>query len=74
MPRSPAHEIRISDRDGVQYVVLSGAHTVSGVAPLLSRLNSLRDDAPVQVDLSELSRMDTAAAWALVTTQNQTAF
>ncbi|MGR3273226.1 MlaE family lipid ABC transporter permease subunit [Thalassococcus profundi] len=71
MPRSPAHEIRISDRDGVQYVVLSGAHTVSGVAALLSRLNSLRDDAPVRVDLSELSRMDTAAAWALVTTQKR---
>ncbi len=68
MAREPAHEqpeIALSPEGRDSRVTLGGALTLAGLARLHAALDALPADRPARLDLSRISRMDTAGAWAI---------
>ncbi len=65
MDQISASDIQIASADGGVTVTLQGAFTVLEVTDLAARLRGLPDDRTIHVDLSGVTRFDTAAAWVL---------
>jgi len=57
--------IDVADDGGATRVTLRGDFTLGNVSALHGRLSDLPEDRTVRLDLAQLGRLDTAAAWAI---------
>ncbi|MEM6608054.1 MAG: MlaE family lipid ABC transporter permease subunit [Pseudomonadota bacterium] len=71
MPDMAQLEMRIAPGDGA--LSLHGAATIKDAAALSQTLEALPKTEPISIDLSHLSRIDTAAAYALIAAQSRIA-
>ncbi len=62
-------QTQISQSDGTTKIALQGAFSLVTLTPLVRELTRAVADGPVTVDLSGVTRLDTSAAWAIITAQ-----
>lgn len=71
MPSDLSTEIDIIPQSGSTSVVMGGHVTIYTVADIQRRLTGLQDGADVELDLSDVTRLDTAGAWMVVTLKDR---
>lgn len=71
MNEQAAPLIEISTDDDRAVVVLCGALSVHDVTTIQAELTTLTLDRPVAIDLSQVSRIDTAIAWSIVSLETR---
>jgi ABC-type transporter Mla MlaB component len=63
--------MKVETRDGRTHVSLSGPLTVRSIQDTHDVLSRLPSDADLVVDLSSVTRLDTAGAWSLSTLKHR---
>lgn len=65
-------QIDIRQTDGTTQVALQGSFSLATLTPLVRALAQATANGPVTVNLAAVTRLDTSAAWAIITAQTQT--
>ncbi|QCO55002.1 MlaE family lipid ABC transporter permease subunit [Pseudorhodobacter turbinis] len=66
---SPTHQIETARQDGTTHITLRGAFSLAGLTSLNHALTEAVAQGPVALDISGVTRLDTSAAWAIVTAE-----
>ncbi|WP_050526374.1 ABC transporter permease [Pseudorhodobacter aquimaris] len=66
---APTYQIETTSQDGITHIALRGSFSLAGLTPLHHRLDAALAQGPVTLDLSGVTRLDTSAAWAIVTAE-----
>jgi phospholipid/cholesterol/gamma-HCH transport system permease protein len=64
-------QIDIRLADGTTQVTLQGSFSLVNLTPLVGGLTRAVADGPVSIDLAAVTRLDTSAAWAIVTAEER---
>lgn len=67
-PVIPA-QTQIRHADGLTTIALQGAFSLVALTPLVRDLTRAVADGPVTIDLAGVTRLDTSAAWAIITAE-----
>lgn len=68
-PTVSTPQTRIDHTDGTTHIALQGVFSLVTLTPLVRDLTRAVADGPVTVDLSDVTRLDTSAAWAIITAE-----
>jgi phospholipid/cholesterol/gamma-HCH transport system permease protein len=70
-PGLPHDKLEITDADGTAQISLRGAFSLAILPELTTLLTNAAKRGAVALDLAQVTRLDTSAAWAIVTAQAQ---
>jgi phospholipid/cholesterol/gamma-HCH transport system permease protein len=70
-PGLPHDQLEITDADGTAQIRLRGAFSLAILPELTTSLTNAAKRGAVALDLAQVTRLDTSAAWAIVTAQAQ---